>query len=417
MDKRPADGEDGENGENTNPKQDATFTGTFDLIRNAHNKLRTQNIKTPAAVKIRDEVCAELIYAMDAIEELRTVFGDNATAALKALTEQIKLNTSCLPAIEQEIREIKADTKEIKDSKNSPPAKTWAQQVATKHPPSTRTKETADAKRRERLRKHEPYEVTLIAPDEKTKKTISNMHGTKITQRCQSIINAELENKPKLNGITKTSNGVRLNCETPEDANLIRTLNFATFDGLQLHTKNYGVVIYGVPTDIVTTLENEDTKASTLKEWGEANRDIKITRVKPLRRKLRANRPTHPAHQSIVVFTDDAHAADRCLKLGFDINSEYYDTVKYAPQQHITQCYNCHGFGHIAARCKNTTPTCGKCSKHHKTTECQNTEHTCCHCKGSHPAWSTQCPVRKIEAGKLNALGVETSLYFSPDFE
>jgi hypothetical protein len=77
------------------------------------------------------------------------------------------------------------------------------------HQSPIRTKETTLAKRRERLKKHEPYEVTVIAPDDKTKKTISSMHGTEITRRGQSIINAELpENKPKFNGITKTLNGI-----------------------------------------------------------------------------------------------------------------------------------------------------------------------------------------------------------------
>jgi hypothetical protein len=113
-------------------------------------------------------------------------------------------------------------------------------QIATNQS-TTATTTTADA-RRQRLRKQrEPYEVTLIDPNDKTK-TIANLSGTEITRRCQDIINTETEDKPKLNGIVKTANGIRLNCETPEDAKLIRTLNFAKFDGLQHHTRNYGVV-------------------------------------------------------------------------------------------------------------------------------------------------------------------------------
>jgi hypothetical protein len=169
------------------------------------------------------------------------------------------------------------------------------------------------------------------------------MQGSIITQHCQDLINAETYTKPKINGISKTTNGIRLTCETPEDAKIIRTLNWknAKLDGLQLHKRNYGIVVHRVSTDVITELENE----ATLKEWSDANR-VNITKVKPLRRKPRTR---NPAHQSIVVLTDDQHAADRCIKLGFFIDSEYHDTEMYAPQLQVKQCYNCYGYGHLAA--------------------------------------------------------------------
>jgi hypothetical protein len=242
------------------------------------------------------------------------------------------------------------------------------------------------------------------------------MPGSVITQHCQDLVNMETDTKPKINGISKTANGIRLTCETPEDAKIIHTLNWknAKLDGLQLHKRNYGVVIHRVSTDVLAELENEDTKATTLNAWAEANRGINITKVKPLRRKPRTD---SPAHQSIVILTDNPEAADRCIKLGFFIDSEYHNTEMYAPQLQVRQCYNCYGYGHLAVHCKHSKATFGKCSTHHKTDKCESTEHTCCNCKGSHPAWSPQCPARKIEADRLKALGVETPIYFSPDGE
>jgi len=242
------------------------------------------------------------------------------------------------------------------------------------------------------------------------------MPGSIITQHCQDLINAETDTKPKINGISKTTNGIRLTCETPEDAEIIRTLNWknAKINGLQLQKRNYGVVVHRVSTNILTELENENTKATTLNAWAEANRGINITKVKPLRRKPRTD---SPAHQSIVIFTDHPQDADRCIKLGFFIDSEYHNTEMYAPQLQVRQCYNCYGYGHLAVHCKRPKATCGKCSAHHKTDKCESTEHTCCNCKGSHPAWSPQCPARKVEVDRLKALGVETPLYFSSDGE
>jgi len=67
--------------------------------------------------------------------------------------------------------------------------------------------------------------------------------------------------------------------------------------------------------------------------------------IKPLRRKSRTNR-IPPAYQSVIVFMDDAHTADKCIKLGFFIDSKRYKAEKYAPQLHITQFYKCYEYDH-----------------------------------------------------------------------
>jgi hypothetical protein len=56
--------------------------------------------------------------------------------------------------------------------------------------------------------------------------------------------------------------------------------------------------------------------------------------------------------QSIVVFTEDPYAADKCIQLGMYINSRRFPAERYAPQLQITQCFNCGDYGHRAAQCK-----------------------------------------------------------------
>jgi hypothetical protein len=237
------------------------FKSIPEYTQDALDELKTQNT-SGAPLSIRDNVIKKLETTLkwmkwfeESLEKTRTV-------------------THRFQSIEREIREIKADTKEIKESvTKDPPAKTWAQ-LATNHcqPPNPKT--ASSDKRRERIRKqHEPYEVALVTLNDQTKKSIANMPGSVITQHCQDLVNMETDTKPKINGISKTANGIRLTCETPEDAKIIRTLNWknAKLDGLQLHKRNYGVVIHRVSTDVLAELENEDTKATTLNAWAEAN--------------------------------------------------------------------------------------------------------------------------------------------------
>ena len=61
-----------------------------------------------------------------------------------------------------------------------------------------------------------------------------------------------------------------------------------------------------------------------------------------------------------------------------------------------TQCFKCHGFGHMAMHCRQAQ-RCGYCSRTgHKPEECaakDDTEaHKCTNCKGKHAAWHRECP-------------------------
>jgi len=380
------------------------FAPIFKETKEAASKLQAQNT-SGAPLAIRNAVSSQLQRVIGWME------------GFAASLEKTRTVSDRLQCIERDIREIKAVTKEI------PPAKTWAQIAATNtiSPTASTTKAvqaTIRAKRRElheTLRKHrQPYEVTLTTAVNETKQTLTDMRACEITKRCQDIINAETTAKPTLNGINKITNGIRLQCKSPEDAQIVLTANWnSAFEGLAIHKPNYGIVVHGVAASELATLEMT-TKAATLQEWGKANGGIKIKTIKTLRRKQRANR-IPSAHQSIVILTDDPAAADRCIKLGFFIDSERHKAEKYAPQLHITQCYKCYEYGHRATHCKRKEK-CGNCgAENHKTNDCEkeNEEHTCCRCKGNHQAWSVQCPERDAESQRLMILRSETSPFFT----
>jgi hypothetical protein len=74
-----------------------------------------------------------------------------------------------------------------------------------------------------------------------------------------------------------------LQCKTPEEAKLLRTMDWNTaFEGLAVHKPKYGIVVHGVSNkELAHTFENEDVMTATIKEWEEANPDLTIAKISP----------------------------------------------------------------------------------------------------------------------------------------
>ena len=53
-----------------------------------------------------------------------------------------------------------------------------------------------------------------------------------------------------------------------------------------------------------------------------------------------------------------------------------YQSCKAYDLINVKPCFNCAGFGHNGAKCRNTT-ICIKCSGNHKENECKNSNHKC----------------------------------------
>ena len=135
-----------------------------------------------------------------------------------------------------------------------------------------------------------------------------------------------------------------------------------------------------------------------------------IIKVTPLRRQT-SQRREQAEHHSIVLYTNDPIEADKCIKHGIYINYHHFDAHRYTPQLQITQCFNCHEYGHIAAHCKRKRK-CGKCADEgHDTKDCKSKELKCVQCKAKHEAWHHECPRRLEERLRLEEVKSETSPY------
>jgi len=178
---------------------------------------------------------------------------------------------------------------------------------------------------------------------------------------------------------------------------------------MKLYKPKYRVVVHGVPTDAINlNAEYSETK----KEWERqnANSEIKIKSIMPLLKAREWHRPT--AHRSIVAFTEDAAAANHCIKFGFFIDNQKLKAERYAPHLHINQCYKCHSYGHRSTTCKRKEK-CGKCAKEdHPTAQCTSDMLSCINCDGKHKAWHIECPARSTEGRHLAMLRMETSPFY-----
>ena len=299
------------------------------------------------------------------------------------------------------------------------PPKSWAQKVAAE-PPSA-AKQPAPMKQyfQEARKDRSQYEVTLTTSDApaSTHELIKSTPHKDISNCLQKMIDkATLPGKPQLEGVNKLGRDIiRMRAETKEGAKTIKEANINwdnAYPGMRVYKPKYGVVVHGVPTHTINFNTDTGDYSETKNEWQRQNTNSKITitNITTLRKARQRHRPT--AHQSIVIFTEDAKAADHCIQHGFFIDKQILKAERYAPHLHITQCYKCHGYGHRATNCKKKEK-CGKCAEEHPTTECTSDTPKCVNCNGKHEAWNIECPARSTEGKRLTALRMETSPFYT----
>lgn len=238
-------------------------------------------------------------------------------------------------------------------------------------------------------------------------------HPKSVTAKFQHAINMtnNLDNKPRILGINKQGKGnsVRLQFKTAAEAQQVKEAEIdwnLAFEGIQVHKPKYGIAVHGVATNSINL--NDDYN-DTAMVWENQN-DMKIVKITTLRRQAK-HQPT--AHRSLIIFTENAEAANRCIKRGFFIDNLHHRAERYAPHLHINQCYKCHGFRHRSTTCKQKQ-RCGHCGQDdHLTKDCANTEHQCVNCKGEHESWHKDCPTRTEENRRLNTLRLESSPFFT----
>ena len=261
-----------------------------------------------------------------------------------------------------------------------------------------------------------PYEVTLSArgANSATKDKLAKDSHKVITENLQRAIDmADLPIKPAIKSVNKMSkNTLRLYFKTPNDANLIRNTTIdwnIAYGGLGMHRPKYGIIVHGVPMEAINLSSDYTT---TIQDWEEQNKGLKISNVAPLKR-----HPKHTpaANHSLIIFTHDRDAANKSLSQGLFIdNCRHSKLEKYAPHLYIYQCFKCYRYGHRAAECNSNT-VCSHCTHEgHTAEQCPNSDGPpkCINCNGEHAAWHRECSARTNEATRLTELRMETPYLF-----
>jgi hypothetical protein len=369
------------------------------------------------------DVCGHINRAFNAVINAEVIYEKDYTQKQGQEDKRNRTRIS-LSDIQKDIKEVKAavtDIKEdVKDVKETLAKKTYAQAaqpgrgssqgMAPHHPQPNRTAARESAK--EELAATQLTITYAECPREIKEAIEANTHKD-INKQFQKLLDeAGLHPVPKLLGIHKLSREcVRLQFKTAEDAKRCKLSELdwgKAYAGAKQYRRKYGVVVHKVPTN---AMEPNSDYRDVAKEWEISNPGLTITSITPLRKRPKRGLV---AHQSVVVFTEDPSAADRCLKLGFYIENICYRTDKFVPHLYIVQCFNCYKFGHTAQHCPHRK-TCGKCGEQqHTTGECDKPEyqHKCINCEGSHAAWDINCPKRDAEASRLAQLRLEASLYY-----
>ena len=305
--------------------------------------------------------------------------------------------------IQQSIAEIKAAIEKTSNTKTTQ----WATIVGK--PTSTPKAQhiTDEALVELQRRNHDAsYQVTLSANGEyeATQQTLKTLDHRKIlTRKLQATVDEQCPKSnlepPQIPGISKLPNGsIRILCNSREGARILRTIEWGTaYEGLQLHQPKHRIVIHGIPTS-VKNLINRDNELA-MQHIKENNPRQIFNEITPLHRKQ-----TTTEHHSFLLTTDSLETLQISRRYGVHINYCLYRAEPYCPQFQLTQCFNCHEYGHRAAECKSKS-ICGKCgSTSHKTNSCTTTKPKCCNCKENHEAWNNDCSVRTAEKQRLHEL-------------
>ena len=256
----------------------------------------------------------------------------------------------------------------------------------------------------------------IDAPD-RIHELIKSTPHKDITDSLQKTIdNATLKGKPQIEGVNKLGRGmIRLRAATKEGAKTIKDASIGwedAYPGLKVYKPKSPVVIHGVPTEAISWDPDTCTETKDELQKQNAKSNTIITSIRPLRTARKQHKPT--AHQSIIVYTEDAEATDRCIQNGFLIDRQILKTERYTPHLHIMQCYKCYRYRHRASNCRNKEK-CDKCAEEHPTTECTFDLDTskCVNCDGAHEAWHIDCPTRTTEGKRLAQLQMETSPFYT----
>ena len=355
------------------------------MIKRSRDKLVAR--KTSAL--LRDEVVPELDDVISFME------------AIQAIEDNMAI-------VKRELKEVKETIIETaKAAKTAPNA--WATIAAMPRAPTHRDRhreqeldEESQQKQAQRRQERAKVQVTLTAEgaSRATQANLTSKTYKEMTEIFQKIADGTATSGPPLaiGGFQKLkSNDIRFTCDSEEEANRLRELDWSK-EGLEVRQPKVGIVFHGVPIEEINP--HTDNLDDIAKEIGDRN-GLKGVKLRTLR--VPSKLDPMARNYSYVALTHDVEAANKSLKKGIFLNCRLFPTEKYTPQYQLTQCYKCQRYGYKAGHCRGKERW-ARCGDDHPTKDCETNVHKCANCGDDHPAWHPDCPRRREESKRLDEL-------------
>ena len=149
----------------------------------------------------------------------------------------------------------------------------------------------------------------------------------------------------------------------------------------------FGVVVHRMPTEELRWLENKkEAMEKIMKENGMTTKGHHLDDIAWLKNK---DKPLGTS-ASLGMWFDTPEAAEWTIRNGLVCGQRYIGSVE-AYQVTKKRCHRCLGYGHLAWSCRETM-RCGHCSGEHEQRNCPpGTEARCADCSGPHATRDQSC--------------------------
>jgi hypothetical protein len=167
-------------------------------------------------------------------------------------------------------------------------------------------------------------------------------------------------------------------------------------DQATLARRTYAVLAKGIPRGSIERRAEDDTKAEI----------EKVNKVQVARCRTRLPKSKEAKYGALLIEVESVAAAQQMCSQGIVLEAQIFNCEPYSRELQISQCYNCHAYGHLAKACTRRA-RCGYCGKEaHEKGDSHCPERgagtpSCINCQGQHTAWDRRCPAARTEKQRI----------------
>ena len=168
----------------------------------------------------------------------------------------------------------------------------------------------------------------------------------------------------------------------------------------QVVRRGYGILAHGIKVDNYDTSKQAEIIEKVRSQNKSLHEGLQIIKITWPINTVRSKK----SHSSLMIEVGTPAMANRLVREGLIDDSTMKNCELFTKECRMTQCFNCHLYGHIAKRCKNPTK-CRHCARGHRSHECPvQGAKGCLQCavcgEKGHEAWSRKCRTREKEAAR-----------------